>query len=181
MTENQTTTTDAQSTHELQLERYLAFTVNEEAYATELTHICEIIAYQKPTRVPKVPRFLKGVINLRGSIIPLISVRQKFGLKEVDADADTSIIILEIEEELIGFIVDRVDDILAIRKDEIKDSPVFSHDIDLAFIEKVIDHNHGTNLVLDFYKVFEFEEIPEEITKEENLSLPEEATDRKKD
>ena len=94
--------------------RYLTFFVDGEQYGVDISRIKEIIAPVNITHIPKTPPYVKGVINLRGSVIPVVDVRLKFNMEEKEMDIETAIIIYEINKVSIGFIVDNVEDVLLI-------------------------------------------------------------------
>ena len=100
--------------------QYLAFRVGGEQYAVEVLLVQEIIRYVQPTRVPNSPPVVKGVINFRGKIIPVIDLRKKFGLPELDYDSFTVIIVLEINTKVMGMIVDSVADVVSFSPEEIQ-------------------------------------------------------------
>jgi len=116
--------------------RYLTFFIEEEQYALGISLVKEIIASMKITGVPKTPEHVKGVINLRGSVIPVIDVRLKFCLQEKEHDLNTAIIISEIDGVSIGFIVDSVEDVLSINNDNLVQPPKFGSHVDTSFIER---------------------------------------------
>jgi purine-binding chemotaxis protein CheW len=103
--------------------KYLTFNIGEEAYGIEIKHVTEIIGIQPIAAVPKVPSFVKGIINLRGKIIPVIDVRSKFNKEEADYDERTCIIVVDVKDTSVGLIVDKVADVLTIVDGEIVDPP----------------------------------------------------------
>ena len=139
--------------------RYLTFFVKEEQYGVDISRIKEIIAPINITHIPKTPEYVKGVINLRGSIIPVVDVRIKFGLEEKEMDMETAIIIYEVNRVSIGFIVDNVEDVLPIESKNISDAPSFGTNIDTSFIEKVAEVDKNVIMLLNLEKIFEAEEL----------------------
>ena len=139
--------------------RYLTFFVDDEQYGIDISKIKEIIAPMNITHIPKTPDFVKGVINLRGSIIPVVDVRLKFGMDEREIDMDTAIIIYEVDKVSIGFIVDQVEDVLSLDKKHISDAPHFGSSIDTSFIENVAEVNDDVIMLLNLEKIFEAEEL----------------------
>ncbi|EHP30622.1 CHEW-like protein [Sulfurimonas gotlandica GD1] len=140
--------------------KYLTFFVEDELYGLSISKIKEIIAPIHITNIPKTPKFIKGIINLRGSIIPVIDIRLKFGMDEKESDVNTAIIIYEVDGISIGFIVDQVEDVILLDDDHIVDTPNFGNNIDTSFIEKVaeIDENVVV-MLLDLQKIFEASEL----------------------
>lgn len=139
--------------------RYLTFFVDEEQYGLDISRIKEIIAPIGITHIPKTPDFVKGVINLRGSIIPVVDVRLKFGMEEREMDMNSAIIIYEVDKVSIGFIVDQVEDVLSIDDKHISEAPNFGANIDTSFIENVAEVDSEVIMLLNLERIFETEEL----------------------
>ena len=105
--------------------KYLTFALGHEEYGLEILQVREIICLMEITAVPDVPGYVKGVINLRGKIIPVIDLRLKFGMPKVDYTAETCTIILSVSNTLMGIIVDRVCEVLDIAQENIEPPPTF--------------------------------------------------------
>ncbi len=103
--------------------RFLTFQVGREHYAIAISHVTEIIRLQKITGVPDMPEFLRGVINLRGRVIPVVDVRLRFRLPFQEYGERTCIIVVDVEEKAVGLVVDRVDEVLSIPPDQIEPPP----------------------------------------------------------
>ena len=118
--------------------KYLTFNLMEEFYGVNVNWILQIIAIPSITKIPKTPPYVKGVINLRGKIIPVIDLRLKFGLPEKEYSERTSIIIISMKTEtseiFIGLIVDRVLEVLDIHDYELEKAPTFGVEFDSQFI-----------------------------------------------
>lgn len=99
--------------------RYLTFYIGDSTYGIELLHVIEIVKVQPITVIPNVPDYIKGVINLRGKIVPVIDVRLKFGQEELAYQEKTCIIVVEVQEMQMGLIVDSVSDVLTIEPDQL--------------------------------------------------------------
>ena len=144
------------------MEKYLSFEINEEMYAVEILDVKEIIAMMKFTKVPKMPAFVKGVINLRGQVIPIVDMRLKYELEEIEYNERTTIIIGIIDDSLIGFIVDRTADVLNLSAEEMSAPPKFGTDIDTEFLKSMAKTENGVVMIVDLKKVFtqtEFESV----------------------
>ncbi|MBE0497189.1 MAG: chemotaxis protein CheW [Campylobacterales bacterium] len=141
------------------LSRYLTFFIGEEQYGLNITSVKEIIASMNITAVPKTPSYIKGVINLRGAVIPVIDVRLKFGLSEKPHDVNTAIIINAIDGVLIGFIVDRVEDVLSISAANLTEAPRFGTHVDTSFIENVAEVQDHVIMILNLKRIFETNEL----------------------
>lgn len=123
--------------------QYVVFKLGDEEYGIDIQKVQIIERIQNITRVPKSPYFIKGVINLRGEIIPVMSLRSKFNLEEEEYKDETRTIIVEIEDNKIGMIVDQVKEVLQISTEAIENVQGFSSDINFNFIQgvgKVNDH-----------------------------------------
>lgn len=140
-------------------EKYLSFEINEEMYAIEILDVKEIIAMMKFTKVPKMPSFVKGVINLRGLVIPIINIRAKFALEEIAYTERTTIIIGIVDENLIGFIVDRTADVLNISAAEMATPPKFGTAIDTSFLKSMAKTSNGVVMIVDLKKIFSAQEL----------------------
>lgn len=148
-------------------ERYLTFFLGEEQYGIAIDKIKEIIAIMKVTNVPNTPFYMRGVINLRGSIIPVVDTRLRFAMEPREADMHTTIIIVEVEKTNIGFIVDRVEEVSAIDSSNLSAPPKFGSKVDTDFICNVAQVENGVVMILDVLKLFEADELVslEEIQK----------------
>lgn len=140
-------------------ERYLTFYLGEEQYGIAIDKIKEIIAMMKVTNVPKTPAYMKGVINLRGSIIPVVDTRLRFGMENREPDMHTAIIIVEVEKVNIGFIVDRVEEVSSIDPSNLSEPPKFGNNVDTDFISGVAQVEEDVVMILDVLKLFEADEL----------------------
>ncbi len=140
-------------------ERYLTFFLGEEQYAIPINHIKEIIAMMKVTQVPKTPHYMRGVINLRGSIIPVVNTRLRFGMDLQEETMHTAIIIVEVDKVNIGFIVDRVEEVASIDTARLSEPPKFGSNIDIDFICSMAQIDENVVMILDVLKLFEADEL----------------------
>ncbi len=140
-------------------ERYLTFFLGEEQYGIAIDRIKEIIAMMKVTYVPKTPSYIRGVINLRGSIIPVVDTRLRFGMEPKEADMHTTIVIVEVEKVNIGFIVDRVEEVASIDSAHLSEPPKFGSNIDTDFICAMAQIEENVVMILDVLKLFEADEL----------------------
>jgi purine-binding chemotaxis protein CheW len=141
--------------------RYLTFTIDENVYGIPIRFVVEIIGIQEITRVPGTPDFIKGIMNLRGKIIPLVEVRLKFGKEEIPYDERTCIIVVDMNGIAVGLIVDRVDDVLTIADDLIADSPVSGGTYENRFIDKIGQLDEKVQLLLDVERLLKTDEMDE--------------------
>ena len=112
----------------------LSFTLGAEEYGIDILKVQEIRGYEQPTRIANAPSFMKGVVNLRGVIVPIVDMRLRFALDNVKYDAFTVVIILNISGRTVGMVVDSVSDVLELRDEQIKAAPEFNGTIDSAYI-----------------------------------------------
>ena len=114
--------------------KYLTFALGHEEYGLEILEVREIIGLMEITAVPQVPDYVKGVINLRGKIIPVIDLRLKFGMERINYTNETCIIVLNVNSTLMGIVVDRVCEVLDISQDNIEPAPSFGSKVQTDFI-----------------------------------------------
>jgi purine-binding chemotaxis protein CheW len=113
---------------------FLTFTLGDEEYGVDILKVQEIRGYDTVTKIPDAPDFIKGVINLRGTIVPVVDLRIKFKLGKADYDAFTVMIILNIEKRVVGVVVDSVSDVMHLSPDQIRPAPEFGGAMDTRFI-----------------------------------------------
>jgi purine-binding chemotaxis protein CheW len=143
--------------------KYLTFTLAEEEYGIGILKIKEIIGMMPITTVPQTPNFLKGVINLRGKVIPVIDLRIRFGMESVDYTERTCIIVVEIDgisgTVQIGIVVDAVSEVLNITGKDIEDTPIFGTKLDTTNILGMAKMEGGVKILLDIDRVLNSNEI----------------------
>lgn len=113
---------------------YLTFTLGSEEYAIDILKVQEIRGYEPPTLIANAPPFIKGVINLRGIIVPIVDLRVKFNLGKVEYTPFTVVIILNVAGRVIGVVVDSVSDVLSLNSTQIRQAPEFSGTFDTKYI-----------------------------------------------
>lgn len=113
---------------------YLTFTLGEEEYGIDILTVQEIRGYDSVTTIANMPDFIKGVINLRGIIVPIVDMRIKFSLGEVTYNEMTVVIILNVAERVVGMVVDGVSDVISLNESQIKDAPEFGAVLDTQYI-----------------------------------------------
>jgi purine-binding chemotaxis protein CheW len=117
--------------------KYITFTVADDIYAIEISHVLEIIGLHKITDIPKTPTYIKGVINLRGEIVPIVDTRLKFMKEEVEYNELSSIIVIADEEMTIGILVDRVAEVVEIPDFDVILPPEYRHNVESQYIKGV--------------------------------------------
>ena len=113
---------------------YLTFKLGAEEYGIDILKVQEIRGYENPTRIANAPAFIKGVVNLRGVIVPIIDLRLKFGLGDAQYNELTVVIVLNVAQRVVGIVVDSVSDVLALDAEQIKPAPQFNSMLDASFI-----------------------------------------------
>ncbi len=142
-----------------ELIQLVSFNLDQEEYGVDVLKVREIIRMPVLTRVPNTPHYVDGVINLRGKVIPIISMRKKFGLMETENDKQTRIMVMDVDGELMGFTVDAVSEVIRISGSEIQPSPaVVASGIDQECIAGVINQAERLLVLLDLEKMFSAEE-----------------------
>lgn len=115
-------------------QEFLTFRLGAEEYGIDILKVQEIRGYEKPTTIANAPAFIKGVINLRGAIVPIIDLRMKFALDEARYDSFTVVIILNVAGRVVGIVVDSVSDVITLAQEQVREAPEFSGTLDTAYI-----------------------------------------------
>jgi purine-binding chemotaxis protein CheW len=149
--------------------KYLTFTMDKEEYGIGILKVKEIIGMMPITPVPRTPEYVKGVINLRGKVIPVVDLRLRFGMDAIDYNERTCIIVVEIEGQsgtvMIGTVVDSVSEVLNIKGDDIEDTPTFGTRLDTDYILGMAKMEGGVKILLDIDRVLTSVELalPKEV------------------
>lgn len=114
---------------------YLTFTLGDEEYGIDILTVQEIRGYDAVTTIANMPEFIKGVINLRGIIVPIVDMRIKFNLGDVTYDEMTVVIILNVANRVVGMVVDGVSDVISLNESQIKDAPEFGAVLDTQYLK----------------------------------------------
>lgn len=137
--------------------KYLTFALAHEEYGLEILKVREIIGYMDITAVPQTPGYVKGVINLRGQVIPVIDLRAKFGMDTAEKTEETCIIVVEIKQDgrnfNTGIVVDHVQEVLDIAGENIEESPQFGSNVNTDFILGMGKVGNSVKILLDIDKV----------------------------
>jgi purine-binding chemotaxis protein CheW len=139
--------------------KYLTFFLGNEEYGIEILKVHEIIGLMPITPVPRTPNFIKGVINLRGKVIPTVDLRIKFGMEAVQQTDETCIIVVQTHGIEMGTIVDKVSEVLNISADDIEDTPSFGASVNTDYILGIGKASGKVRLLLDIDKVLASQEI----------------------
>jgi purine-binding chemotaxis protein CheW len=143
--------------------KYLTFGLSDEEYGIGILKIKEIIGMMPITTIPQTPPFLKGIINLRGKVIPVIDLRLRFGMDSIEYNERTCIIVVEIETLngiiQLGIVVDTVSEVLNVKSDAIEDTPAFGTKLNTEYILGMAKMEGGVKILLDIDKVLNTDEI----------------------
>lgn len=142
---------------------YLTFTLDEEDFAVDVSNVKEVLDFTNVTKVPRTPDFMKGVINLRGSVVPVVDMRIKFGLEEAEATVDTCIIVMEVymegEATVIGALADSVQEVFELDPNSIEPPPRIGTRLETEFISGMGKYNDDFIIILDINEVFSADEL----------------------
>ncbi len=143
--------------------KYLTFTLKDEEYGIEILRVKEIIGMMPITPVPGTPDYIKGVINLRGKVIPVMDLRLKFSMEESSYDERTCIIVIEIDLEqeiiLVGIVVDSVSEVLNIRTKDIEEPPAFGTKSDTGYVLGLAKIDSLVKILLNIDKILSSDEL----------------------
>ncbi len=162
---------------ETKMNSFLSFKIGSEVFAANVKNVLNILEMTKITKVPKAPVYMKGVINLRGAVLPVIDSRIKFGVEEIEITSNTCIIVLELhvgnEPIMVGAIVDAVKEVLEISDTEILAPPSIGTNFRSDYLKGMAQSDDGFIMILDAEKVFASEEIVDltNISKEANIKM----------
>jgi len=152
-----------ESEEDTQKDKYLIFSIGKQCYGIDIKYVIEIIGIEPITEVPELPDYIRGVINLRGKIIPVMDVRLKFKKEKKEYDDRTCIIVVEIESICIGLIIDRVLEVANIDKNNISPQPKTGYNKDNGnkYIKGIGKIENEVRLLIDCHKLLEEDEIEE--------------------
>lgn len=155
---------------------YLTFRLGDETFAASVNHVLEILELSKITKVPRAPHFMRGVINLRGNVLPVIDTRVKFGLDKTDDTVNTCILVMNLESEkqkiMLGALVDAVQEVREIEQSSIQPAPSIGSKYRSEFIEGMVKVNDQFVMILNLALVFTTDEVSIiQETTEEKISI----------
>ncbi len=143
---------------ESQIQQYVSFVLHGEEYGVPILSVHEIIRYTTLTRVPQSPEFIEGVLNLRGQVIPVVNLRDKFGLPEQETDRSTRIMVVEVKGRVIGMVVDEVSEVMQIHSEDISPPPPMGTSVNTDFISGMGKVGDKLMIILDINKILSAEE-----------------------
>jgi len=143
--------------------KYLTFILKEESYGIGILKVKEIIGMMPITSVPRTPDFVKGIVNLRGKVIPVLDLRLRFGMAPMDYTDRTCIIVVELDKDgetiMVGIVVDAVSEVLNIKEEEIEETPAFGARIETSYIMGMAKVDKGVKILLDIDRVLSDDEV----------------------
>jgi len=157
------TQTDVQEISEEKVTQYLTFILEDEQYAVNVLYVWKVLAYTQITKMPNTPDHVRGVINLHGSVVPVMDLRKKFGMSQTEKTIDTSIIAMELEMEdkklPVAVLADAVKEVIDINEDDIEPPPKVGTHIDNSLMQGIGKKDEEFVIILDIEKVFSLEEL----------------------
>ncbi len=148
-----------------QADQYLTFIMADEEYGVDILSVQEIRGWESVTPIPNSPAHIKGVINLRGTIVPIIDLRQRFGLQNVKYGPLTVVIVLKVDTKkgsrVMGIVVDAVSDVYSLANDDMKSAPDLGDHVDTAYIKGLVNVNSKMVILLEIDELLGNDSIPE--------------------
>lgn len=145
--------------------QFLSFVLDGEVFALDVSKVREILDRTDTTRIPRMPAYMRGALNLRGAVVPVIDLRVKFGLEPVDPTPDTCVVVIEVEVDgepaVIGGMVDAVEEVFELPEDRLESPPKMGAKLDAEFIEAMGRTEDGFVIILDADRVFSVDEVIE--------------------
>jgi len=147
----------------VQISQYLTFKLDDEVFALDITRVREVLDYTTVTRVPRMPEFMCGVINLRGNVVPVVDLRLKFGMPKTERTVNTCIIITEVtvdhETTVLGALADSVQEVVDLEPGHIEPAPKIGTSLRTDFIKGMGKQNERFLILLDADRVFSSDEL----------------------
>ena len=140
-------------------QQFLTFNLAEEFYGVDILKVQEIKGYTNVTKIPNTPDYLKGVLNLRGTIVPIVDLRMKFGMGVTEPTSFTVVVVVNVRNRVMGFLVDAVSDVLDLNAKEIQPPPDMGTTVDITFVAGIGNANDHLVTLLDIDRVLTNEEI----------------------
>lgn len=138
--------------------QYLTFKLGEEVFALEISKVREVLDFTTITKVPRTPDFMRGVINLRGNVVPVVDMRMKFGMSETETTVNTCIIIVEIELDdettILGALADSVEEVIELGSEQVEPPPKMGTRLKTEFIKGMGNRDEHFIIILDIDRVF---------------------------
>lgn len=142
--------------------QYLTFLLQDEQFGLDILCVQEIKGYTRVTQIPNMPAFIKGAMNLRGTVVPIIDLRRRFEMPAVDYDQFTVVIVVNMGTKVVGLIVDGVSDVLNVEESDIEAAPDFGNEVDTSFIKGMAKSGENLITLLDIEHLLDLESVPAE-------------------
>jgi len=146
-----------------EITQYLTFKLDDEVFALDIGKVREVLDYTSITKVPRTPEFMRGVINLRGSVVPVVDLRLKFGMSKTEKTVNTCIIIVEVtvdeETTVLGALADSVQEVLDLEPGNIEPAPKIGTRLNTEFIKGMGKRDNRFIMILDINKIFSTDEL----------------------
>jgi len=150
-------------TNNIDMNQYLTFKLDDEVFGLAIGKVREVLDFTTVTRVPRTPEYMRGVINLRGSVVPVVDLHMKFGLAQTEKTVNTCIIIVEIDIEgevtILGALADSVQEVVELEPDQIEAAPKIGTKLNTEFIKGMGKREEQFVILLDIDKVFSHDEL----------------------
>jgi purine-binding chemotaxis protein CheW len=140
--------------------QFLTFRLGDEVYGVDILRVQEIKGYTAVTKIPNQPGYIKGVMNLRGTIVPIVELRTKVGMETIDYTAHTVIVVVVVQGRIMGFVVDSVSDVLNIGKKDIQAPPKFGTKVDVSFLQGIAQCGDSLVALLNIDQLLAGEDLP---------------------
>jgi len=150
---------EVRTTYSSEDQQYLTFNLADEYYGVDILKVQEIKGYTTVTRIPNTPNYLKGVLNLRGTIVPIVDLRMKFGMGTTDPTPFTVMVVVNVRNRIMGFMVDAVSDVLDLNAKNIQPPPELGSAVDITFVAGIGNSNDRLVTLLDIDRVLTEEEV----------------------
>jgi purine-binding chemotaxis protein CheW len=149
------------------LVQFLSFTLGDEEYGVDILRVQEIRSWEPVSRIPNVPSYEKGVVNLRGAIVPIVDLRERFGLSHLEYSPLTVVVVLQMQTErdqprVMGVVVDSVSDVIDVDKKTIQSAPNFGTKVSTEFINGLASVNQRMVMLLDVEKLLKLDGLDDE-------------------
>ena len=138
---------------------FLSFVLGEEHYALDITTVKEIRGYEATTKIANAPSYIKGVINLRGDIVPIVDLRIKFGIGEATYNEWTIVIMLNVRDRIVGIVVDGVSDVMNLEDEDIKPAPEFGVAFDSRYLQGLAALQNEMVIIVDIEALISSDEL----------------------
>ncbi|KXS35486.1 MAG: purine-binding chemotaxis protein CheW [Halomonadaceae bacterium T82-2] len=159
VTQNPTSADKAQAAIDAHSQEFLVFSLGDEEYAVDILKVQEIRGYENVTRIANAPAFIKGVTNLRGVIVPIVDLRIKFNLDNVEYGGQTVVIVVNVADRIVGIVVDGVSDVMTLTPEQIKPAPEFGVTLSSDYLSGLGSLEDRMLVLVDIDKLLTSEEM----------------------